>query len=126
MPRSRNIFENVRNSSNLRRSSRRPTHQFDFSNIVDDPIEIEKVGDPSEDSEKGSACGEKASSEDNSQDTSNAPDETKTTEGSLHERATTIGEGQYEHTSWPTPSPACYSPSFFSVFFFLGLVFSIL
>ena len=77
----------------------RPTHQFEFSNTVDDPIEIKEVEDPSEDSKQGSACGEETSSEDDSQDTSSAPDETKTAEGSLDEMATIVGEGQYEHTS---------------------------
>ena len=83
----------MRNSSNLRRLSRRPAHQFDFSNTVDDPIEIEEVKYPFEDSEEGSACGEEASSEDNSQDTSSALDKTETVEGSLDERATTVREG---------------------------------
>ena len=45
-------------------------------------------------------------------------------EGSLDERATTIGEGQYEHTSQPTPSPICSSPSSFScIFLFFALYF---
>ena len=80
----------MRNSSNLRRSLRRLGHQFDFSNTVDDPIEIE---DPSEDSEQGSACGEETSSEDNSQDISSALVETEMTEGSLDEWAATVVKG---------------------------------
>ena len=60
------LFEDVRNFSNLRWSLLIPTHQFDFSNTVNDPIEIEEVEDHSEDSEKGSACGDETSSEDNS------------------------------------------------------------
>ena len=60
------ILEDVRNSSNLWQSSHRPVHRFDFSNTVDNPIEIEEVEDPFEDSEEGSACGEETSSEDNS------------------------------------------------------------
>ena len=73
--------------------------------------------DPSEDSEQGLAYGEEASSKDDSQDTSSAPDETEITKGSLEERASTIGEGQYEHTSQPNPSPVCSSPSSFSYIF---------
>ena len=42
------------------------THQFNFSNTIDDPIEIEEVEDLYEDSEQGSAYGEEASSENNS------------------------------------------------------------
>ena len=71
----------MRTSSNLRRLSRKPAHQFDFSNIVDDPIEIEEVKDPFEDSTQGLACGEENSSEDNSQDTRSAPGEIETIEG---------------------------------------------
>ena len=83
--------------------------------------------DPSEDSEEGLAYGEEISSEDNSQDTSSAPNKTETVEGSLDERATTIGEVQYEHTSWPTPYPICSSPSSFScIFLFFALYFPFL
>ena len=35
------LLEHVRTPSNLRRSSRWPVHQFDFSNTVDDPIKVE-------------------------------------------------------------------------------------
>ena len=49
--------------------------------------------DPSKDSEQGSTYGAEASSEDDSQDTSYAPNETKTAEGSLDERPTTVGKG---------------------------------
>ena len=116
----------MRNSSNLQRSSHRLAHQFDFSSIVDDPIEVEEVDDPSEDSEQGLAFGEEALSEDDSQDISSAPYETETTNSSLDERATTIGEGQYEHTSRPTPSPVCSSPlSFSCIFLFPYFIFSI-
>ena len=89
------LYEDVRNSSNLRQLSRKPAHQFDFTNIFDDPIEIEEVEDPSENSKQGSACGEEASSQDNLQDTSSAPSETETeiAEGSLDERATIVGKG---------------------------------
>ena len=52
----------VRNFSNLRQSSRKLAHQFDFSNIVDDPIEVKEVEDPSQDNEQGSAYGAEASS----------------------------------------------------------------
>ena len=51
--------EYVRYSSNLRQSSCRPAHH-DFSNTVDDPIEVEKVENPSKNSEQGSAFGEDA------------------------------------------------------------------
>ena len=76
-PKKPKLSKDVKNSSNLRRLSRRPAHQFDFSNTIDDPIEIEEVEDPSEDSEQGSAYEEEASSEDNSQDTRSAPGETE-------------------------------------------------
>ena len=109
-PKKPKLFEDVRNSSNLWWSSRRPTHQFDFSNTADDPIEVEEVEDPSEDSEQGSAFGEETLSEDDSWDTSSAPDEIETAEESLDERATAIREGQYEHTSQLTPSLVCSSP----------------
>ena len=92
-PKKPKFYKDVKNFSNLRRSSRIPSHQFDFSNTVDDPIEIEEVEDPSEESEKGLACGEETSSEYSSQDTSNALNETETIEGSLDERVTTVGEG---------------------------------
>ena len=113
----------MKNFSNLRRSLRIPSHQFDFSNTVDDPIEIEEVEDPSKECEKGLACGEETSSEDSSQDTSNALNETETIEGSLDERVTTVGEGQHEHTFLPTP-PISSSPLFFSyIFLFFALYF---
>ena len=54
-PKKPNLFEDVRNSSNLQWSSLRPAHQFDFSNTIDD--EIKEVEDPSKDSEQGSAYG---------------------------------------------------------------------
>ena len=125
-PKEPNLSEDVRSSSNLRRSSHRLAHQFDFSNIVDDPIEVEEVEDPSEDSDQGLAFGEEALSEDDSQDISSAPYETETTNNSLDERATTVGEGQFEHTSRPTPSPVCSSPlSFSCIFLFPYFIFSI-
>ena len=72
-PKKLKFFEDVRNYSNLRRLSRRPAHRFDFSNTVDDPIKVEEVEDPSEDSEQGPAYRAEASSEDDSQDISSAP-----------------------------------------------------
>ena len=51
------IYEDVRNYSNLRWSSCKPAHPFDFSNTVGDPIEAEEVEDPSKDSERGSTYG---------------------------------------------------------------------
>ena len=126
-PKKPKLFEDVRNSSNLRRLSRTAIHQFDFSKTIDDPIEVEEVKDPFEDSEQGSTYGVETLSEDDSQDTSSAPDEKKMVEGSLNERATTIGEGQYEHISRSTPSSVCFSPSYFScIFLFLCLIFYIL
>ena len=92
-PKKPKFSEDVKNFSNLRQSLRRPTNQFDFSNTVDDPIKIEEVEDPYEESEQGSACGEETSSEDSSHDTSSAPNETETAKGSLDERATTVGKG---------------------------------
>ena len=78
------------------------------------------------DSEQGSAFREEASSEDDSQEISSAPDETETIKGSFDERATTVGEGQYEYTSQPTTSPVCSSPlSFSCIFLFPCLIFSI-
>ena len=50
-PKKPKLSKDVKNSSNLRESSCTPTYQFDFSNTVDDPIEIKEVEDPSEDSE---------------------------------------------------------------------------
>ena len=85
-PKKLKLSKDVRNSSNLRRSSRKLAHQFDFSNTVDHPIEIKEVEDSSEDREQGwSAYGVEASSEDDSQDTSSAPDKIETAEG-LDER----------------------------------------
>ena len=52
-----NLSEDVRSFSNLRRSSCRLAYQFDFSNTVDDPIEVEEVKDSSKDCEQGSAYG---------------------------------------------------------------------
>ena len=54
--------KDVRNSSNLRCSSPIPAHQFDFSNTIDDPIEVEEVEDPFENNEPGSAFVEEDSS----------------------------------------------------------------
>ena len=116
-PKKSKLLEDVRNSSNLRRPSCRPTHQFDFSNTVDDPIEVEEEEDPSGSSEQGSTFREESLSEDDFWDISSAPDVIETTEDSLDERATAIGEGQYEHTSQPTPSPICSSPLPFSCIF---------
>ena len=83
--------EYVRDSSILRRLLRRLAYQFDFSDTVDDPIEVEEVEDPSGDSEQGSIYGEGALGEDDSQDISSTHDKTETTDGSLDERATTVG-----------------------------------
>ena len=80
--------------------------------------------DPSKDSKQGSAYGGETLSGDDSQDTSCAPDETETTEGSLDERAPSVGEGQYEDTSRLTPSPIFpLHSSFSSIFFSLALYF---
>ena len=57
-PKKSKFPEDVKSFSNLRRSSHRPTHQFDFSNTIDDPIEVEEKEDPSKDSEQGLAFGE--------------------------------------------------------------------
>ena len=65
-PKKPKFSKDLKNSSNLWCSLRRPVHQFDFSSTVDDPIEIEEVEDPPKDSEQGSAYGEETSSEDNS------------------------------------------------------------
>ena len=72
---------------------------FYFSNTINDPIEFEEVEEPFESSEQGSTFGEEASTEENFKDISSAPGETETTEEYLDKRATTVGEGQYEHTS---------------------------
>ena len=123
-PKKSKLSEDVRTSSNLWSSSRRLAHHFDFSSIVDDPIEIEEVEDPYEDNEQGWTCGEETLSKDNSKDTSSAPNETETTEGSLDERATTFREGLYECTSQPTPSPVRSTSSSFScIFLFFALYF---
>ena len=44
--------KNLRNPSNLRRFSRRSAHQFNFSNTVDDPKEVEEMEDPFESSKQ--------------------------------------------------------------------------
>ena len=96
---------------------RRLAHHFDFSNTVDNLIEVEELEDPSKSSEEGSTFGEEASSEEHSRDISNALGETETSEDSFDERATFIGEGQYRHTSQPTPFLVCSAPlSFFFIF----------
>ena len=42
----------------------------------------------------------------------------------MDERATIIREGQYKHTSRPTPSPVCSSPSSFScIVLFFAYIF---
>ena len=50
-----------------------PTHKFDFPNTVDDPIEVEEVEDPSENSEQELAFAEEASNEEDPSDISSAP-----------------------------------------------------
>ena len=59
-PKKSKLPEDVKTPSNLRRSLRRPTHHFDFSNTVDDLIEVEELEDPSESSEEWLAFGEEA------------------------------------------------------------------
>ena len=86
-PKKPNLSEYVMNSSNLQRLSCRPSHQFDFSNTIDDPIKVEEVEDPSKDNEQGLAYEVEDSSEDDSQNISSAFNETEMTEGSLDERA---------------------------------------
>ena len=41
----------------------------------------------------------------------------------MDEKATTIGEGQYEHASRPTPSMVCSSPSFFNIYIYIYIFF---
>ena len=120
------VPQDVRNSSNLWRSLHRPAHQFNFSNTVDDPIKVEEVEDPFESGEHGSTFGEEASSEEDSKDISSALGKTKMAEDSLDEKATTVGEGKYVHTSPPTPSLVCF-PLYLSFAFFIFpyLIFSI-
>ena len=65
-PKKPKLSKDLRNSSNLRRLSHRPTDQFDFFNTVEYPIEVKEVEDPSKDTEQGSAYGAEASSEDDS------------------------------------------------------------
>ena len=72
------LLEDVRNPSTLQRFSRRPAHQFDFSNTIDNPIEVEEVEDPSERSEDDSTFRE-ASSEEDSMDIISALGKTKMT-----------------------------------------------
>ena len=118
----------MRTPLNLRRSSCWLVHQFEFSNTVDDPIEVEEMEDPSKSSEQESAFGEKASSEKDSRDISSACGlEKEMVENSLYERATAVEEGEYEHTSQPALSlPPFCSPyfSFFCIFhLFLPYIF---
>ena len=42
------LLENVKTSSNLRCSLHLSVHQFEFSNIIDNPIEVKEMEDPSE------------------------------------------------------------------------------
>ena len=65
-PKKPKLYVDVRISSNLQWLSCRLAHQFDFSNTIDDPIEIEEVEDPSKDSEQGLAYGVETSSKDDS------------------------------------------------------------
>ena len=51
-PKKSKFLENVRTPSNLWHYSCRPIHQFDFSNIVNDPIKVEEMEDPFESSEQ--------------------------------------------------------------------------
>ena len=114
-PKKSKLLENVRTPSNLRCSLRRPIHQFEFSNTVDDPIKVEEMEDPSKSSEQD-AFGEEASSKEGSKYISSALDsKTETVEDSLDERATVIEESQYEPTSF---LPLVYSPSFSFFFIF--------
>ena len=69
-PKNPKLHENVRTPSTLQHSLCRPVHQFDLSNTVDDPIEVEEMEDPFEYSEQESAFREKASSEEDSKDIS--------------------------------------------------------
>ena len=87
---------------------------LDFSNTVDDLIKVEEMEDSSDSSEQGSC-------EEDSKDIRSAPGEIKTVEDYLDERATTVGEGQYEHTSQSTPSLICSSPLSFSCIFHLSM-----
>ena len=93
-PQKSKLPTDVRNSSNLRHFSRRPAHQFDFSNTVHDPIKVEEVEDPFESNEKGLNFREEASNEEDSRDISSAPGlKTEKVEDSLDEGAPAFGEG---------------------------------
>ena len=63
----------MRTPSNLRRSSWRPVYQFEFSNTVDDPIEVEEMENPSESSEQASNFEEEVSSEEDLRDIGSVP-----------------------------------------------------
>ena len=71
-PKNPMLPKNVRNYSNLQCSLCRPVPQFDLSNTVGDPIEVEKMEDPFESGEQESAFGEEASSEEDSKDLNSA------------------------------------------------------
>ena len=75
---------------------------------------------PSKGSEQESVFGEEASSEEDSRDNSSVPSsKTETAEDYLDERTTTVGEGEYEHTSQLAPSfplICSISFSFFCIF----------
>ena len=67
--------------------------------------------DPFESSEQESTFGEKASGEEDSRDISSTLSlDIETIKDFLDESSTTVGEGQYEHTSQPILS-LVYSPS---------------
>ena len=114
-PKKSKLLEDVRNSSNLRRSSHWLIHQFDLFNTIDDPIKIEEMEDPYESRENELAFGEEASSEEDFRDISNAAGETEMAEDSLDESATAVGEDRYKHTSQSTPSLVCSSPLSFLI-----------
>ena len=93
-PKNSKLLKNVRTPSNLRDSLCRSVHQFEFSNTVDDLIEVEEMEDPSESSEQESTFREESSSEEDSKDISSSPgSETGTVEDSLDERTIVVGEG---------------------------------
>ena len=52
--------------SNLRRSSRQIVHRLEFSNTINDPIEVEEMGNTPESSEQGFAYGVEALGEEDS------------------------------------------------------------
>ena len=95
------LLETVKIPSNLRRSSHRMVYPLEFSNVANDPIDVDKMGNLSESSEQWSALGKKKSSNDEDRKRNKDSKDfnyistklgSKMAKDSLDERTTTISE----------------------------------